>query len=247
MLNQIFKDYDYKYIGETECLSWTKIPYTLEMFPKSKTLLIIRDLRDVVVSFKKMTHAPNNDYLIALFNVISAMDHCIEYENAYPDRFYVIRYESLKANPEREVRKICKFLEVGFENSMLDHNNWLEYDGSKWINTGNSSFHNEVDANSPVGRWRQRILPEDLFLCEWIGRKQLINFGFDIEGKSIDQHTFNQAIEKITSSTLLQECFKNWCDTGSGVERYPMDPTDPKTWDLNAVKNPNIFNLTKRN
>ena len=125
LLNQIFKDYDYKYIGETECLSWTKIPYTLEMFPKSKTLLIIRDLRDVVVSFKKMTHAPNNDYLIALFNAISAMDHCIEYENAYPDRFYGIRFESLKANPEREVQKICKFLEVSFEPSMLDKNNCL--------------------------------------------------------------------------------------------------------------------------
>jgi len=34
---------------------------------------------------------------------------------------------------------------------------------------------------------------------------------------------------------LLREAFKNWEKTGKGVEKYPLDPTDPKTWDKNAM------------
>jgi len=73
------------------------------MFPNNKALLIIRDLRDVVVSFKKRTIAPANDYLIVFFNVIDAIDHFIKYQNNFPDRFHRIRFEKLK-----KILKMCR-------------------------------------------------------------------------------------------------------------------------------------------
>ena len=54
-------------IGEAESVIWTKIPDFLEMFPHGKAMLLIRDLRDILVSFKKITIAPGNDYLISIF------------------------------------------------------------------------------------------------------------------------------------------------------------------------------------
>ena len=90
-----------------ESISWTKVSVFLNLFPEAKGLLMIRDLRDVVVSFKKKTIAPGYDYLIALFNVIDAMDHCLEYQKSFPDRFCGVRFESLKENPEKEIKKIC--------------------------------------------------------------------------------------------------------------------------------------------
>ena len=62
------------------------------------------------LSFKKMTFAPKYDYLIALFNVINAMDYALELQRTYPDRFYCVRYENLKLNPESELKKVCSFL-----------------------------------------------------------------------------------------------------------------------------------------
>ena len=131
LLQNIFKGTKKTIIGEVECLSWSRIPTFLDMFPNSKALLIIRDLRDVVVSFKKLTIAPANDYLIALFNVIDAMDHFIEYQNNFPDRFYGIRFEELKKDPQNVMKKVCKFLEIDYEPAIINENNWVDHHGKQ--------------------------------------------------------------------------------------------------------------------
>jgi len=218
-----------------ESISWTKIPTFLNMFPNGKALLIIRDLRDVVMSFKKKTIAPGNDYLIALFNVIDAMDHYVACKKIFPNRFHGVRFEALKANPEKEVLKICQFLGVDFEPEMMREDNWVDYHGKTWINTKVSSFHKDGDSQNPVGRWRKLITPEELFLCEWIGKNQMQAFGIKAEGDGVTQGEFDRAMDMINSSTLLREAFKHWCETGKGMERYPLDPTDPKTWEMKPI------------
>src|SRR3989338_7695390 len=67
ILLHLFKNRSNDIIIDKETLAWTKIPIFLKWFPNSKALLIIRDLRDVVMSFKKLTLASGYDYLIALF------------------------------------------------------------------------------------------------------------------------------------------------------------------------------------
>ena len=80
VMRNLYKDYDTPMIGEMEGSVWRNIPDYFKMFPNGKALMLIRDLRDVVTSFKKITIASGNDYLVALFNVIDAMDHWIKYE-----------------------------------------------------------------------------------------------------------------------------------------------------------------------
>jgi len=235
LLQHLWDGRNYGYIGEMESISWTKIPIFLNMFPNSKALLIIRDLRDVVVSFKKKTIAPGNDYLIALFNVIDAMDHFLECQKLFPDRFHGVRFEALKADPEGVIQEVCQFLGVDFEPEMMSDDNWIDFHGKKWINTKVSSFHKDGDSQNPVGRWRRLITPEELFLCEWIGKKQMQAFGLKAEGGGVTQGEFDSALDMVTSSTLLREAFKHWCETGQGVERYPLDPTNPNTWDKNPI------------
>lgn len=235
LLQHLWEGHNNSFIGEMESISWTKIPTFLNMFPNGKALLIIRDLRDVLVSFKKKTIAPGNDYLIALFNVVDAMDHFLACQESFPDRFYGVRYEALKKNPEEEVRKVCHFLGVDFEPEIMSEDNWIDYHGKKWANTKVSSFHKDGDSLNPVGRWRKLITPEELFLCEWIGGKQMQAFGLKAEGGGVTQEEFDRAMEMITSSKLLREAFKHWCETEKGVERYPLDPTNPKTWEKNPI------------
>ena len=42
-----------KIIGECEGLIWSKIPFSMENIPNSKSMMILRGPRDVLVSFKK--------------------------------------------------------------------------------------------------------------------------------------------------------------------------------------------------
>jgi len=233
LLQHLFRNQNKRFIGEMESISWSRIPLFLNMFPNSKALLIVRDLRDVVVSFKKKTIAPDNDYLVAIFNVIDAMDHFIECKNNFPDRFHGIRFEELKKDPEKVMKRSCEFLGLDYEPEMINEDNWTDYHGEKWKNRKVSSFYNEGDHHSPVERWRRLITPEELFLCEWIGRRQMLALNMRIEGQPVSQKIFNNAIKMITSSNLLKESFKKWCETGKGIQRYPLDPTDPSTWDKN--------------
>lgn len=245
LLQHIFRDDDSMIIGEMENLAWTKIPIFLNMYPDAKALMIIRDLRDQLVSFKKMTFAPGDDYLISLFNTIDAMDHWLTFERQYPDRFYGIRFEMLKANPEVEAKRLCLFLGVDFEPGMLLPENWTEMTDGKWKTWANhqvSSFKDDGRHKNPVGRWRDMIRPEDLFLCEWIGARQMKAFGITPEGGgSVPQEVFDKAIGKLMSSGLLRDAFCRWCCTGRGVEKYPLDPFDPKTWSTFHSSHPEVF------
>ena len=244
VLRNLYVDEDTPIIGEMEGSVWRNIPDFLTLFPNGKVLLLIRDLRDVVVSFKKITFAPGNDYLVSLFNVIDAMDHWLKYEKLYPEQFYGIRYEKIKLDPEPEVKRICQFLGINFEPEMLDEDKWEDLTNggwTKWENRAVSGFHKEGDSKNPVGRWRKLISEEDLFLCEWLGRKQMKDFNIEREGGSFNRSVIKKAMNKIMSSDLLMDCFINWVETGGGVTRFPIDPLKPENWNQNIISNPEVF------
>jgi hypothetical protein len=88
-----------------------------------------------------------------------------------------------------------------------------------------------------MGRWRKIITEEDLFLCEWLGRGQMKKFSIKPEGKEVSQEIFDNAINKLNSSPLLRDAFRNWAITGSGMQKYPIDPTIPKNWDRSEILN----------
>ena len=233
ILEEYFKNHNKTIIGEMENLAWTKIPFFLDNVPDSKAMIILRDPRDVVTSFKKFTFAPGDDYLISVFNLVDQMNHIIRLQSRYPSRFYCVRYEKLKRETEKEVRRITNFLNVKFEPSMLEDENWLESTGKKWKNEKCSSFYDKSKPddkelmNNPVERWKKIITDEDLFITEWILSKQLDTFNFKKSNRKFSQEIFNKSINKLTSSQLLRDAFKKWCETSEGVEKYPVDPLDP--------------------
>jgi len=244
VFGQLLDGEDTPIIGEMENTSWTRIPAFLEMFPNGKALLIIRDLRDVLVSFKKLTFAPGSDYLIALFDAIHAMDHFVRYQKEYPDRFCGIRFEELKADPEKTARDWCDFLDLEFEEGMLNEDNWVEFHGNgwrPWENRKTSIFDKVAKHQNPVGRWRDLIEPDDLFLCEWLGKKQMEALGIEREGPEVSREVFDLALEKLMSSELLRDAFRTWSITGSGVQKYPLDPLKSDNWDRNYIANKDLL------
>lgn len=229
-------------VGDKEVLAWTRIPHFLRMCPNGKAIVILRDPRDVVTSFKRLTIAPEPDYLIALFNVVDAVNHALRFRAQDPARVTIVSFERLKGDREQEVRKLCAFLELDFDPAMLDEAAYTDHLGKPWNVDDALTFKAEdPDRWTPVGRWRRRLEPEDLYLCEWIAGRQLASLGLAGEGRVHPQEVFDRAIQKITASPLLREAFKRWCDLGEGMERFPLNPLDPSTWDRGQVKHPQAF------
>jgi hypothetical protein len=230
-----------KIVGEYEGVVWGKIPCLLDNVKNSKAIIIVRDPRDVLVSFKKNTIAPKNDYLITVFNYLDLMESWVKYEKLYPDRVLGIRFERLKSDPELVARKICNFLDIEFESGMLNNDQWKVLKNNNWEvweNHNTSSFRDNDNLKSnPVGRWRGLIDPVDHFICEWILRDVMAIFNMELEFSKPTDKILEIALERLMSSKLLKEAFLNYTHKRIGSEKYPMDPCNSLNWDKRILNN----------
>jgi hypothetical protein len=243
VMNHIVKDNSSacKVVGECEGLTWTKIPFFLSNIQNSKAMLVLRDPRDVLVSFKKNTIASGNDYLVSVFNNLSLMQSWLAYEIQFKERFLGVRFEELKDDTEGVARSISDFLGIKLHPSMLDDGNWTKLGKDGWVeweNHGSSSFANDKKLQkNPVGRWRTLIDPVDHFICEWVCGDLMKKFNIDLEFSDFSRDIFEDAIKKLMSSELLKNCFYQFICFNNGSEKYPLDPFNPKNWDKRYVDN----------
>ena len=223
-----------KIIGECEGLIWSKIPFFMENIPNAKSMIILRDPRDVLVSFKKNTIAPGHNYLVSVFNNLSLMQNWLNYEKEYKECFLGIRFEELKSDTELVVKRISNFLNLEYEPSMLDESTWTKLGKDGWVeweNKGTSSFAKEEKLkNNPVGRWKEIIDPVDHFICEWIAGDMMKKFNIDLEFEDFSKDIFEEAMQRMMSSDLLRECFYKFICYKNGSEEYPINPYSQKNW-----------------
>jgi hypothetical protein len=150
-----------------------------QIFPEAKFVHIIRDGRDVALSMldkwgDKEVHI---DVYFAARNWVrrirQARDSAGRLGSEY---FYELQYESLVAEPEQALRKICNFLEEPFVDEMVAHHQQAR----QQIESG--SFHDAVrrPANkNRIGRWREEMSAADLRLFEQAAGTMLTELGYE--------------------------------------------------------------------
>ena len=91
-----------------------------DLLPNSKLIHIIRDPRDVVASFINQSWCPNElGYCIKMYKSIMTKWFQV---SSYLDKgkIKLVKLEKLVADKENEVKKICDFSELNFENNLLN-------------------------------------------------------------------------------------------------------------------------------
>ena len=129
---QIFKNQKHNYIGDKEGNAWRHIPDYFKMFPNGKVILIVRDPRDIICSFKKYTIAKKNDYLISLFNFVDLANYYSNFPRKTKKNIYVVKFSDIKQKPELTIKKICIFLKINYKKEMLDEEYFMDVRGKKW-------------------------------------------------------------------------------------------------------------------
>ena len=108
------------------CLRWgDKTPlntFYLEriykVFPKAQFIHLIRDGCDVISSYVE-AHLYNNIEAAAK-RWCASIDLASNFVKKYPKSCLEIKYENLVTNPKLTVQKICNFLEIEYEDTMLN-------------------------------------------------------------------------------------------------------------------------------
>ena len=151
-------------------------------FPDAKVIGCIRDPRDFLCSYKyywrkafdpsriKPLYHPLITSLLWRGSTNILLKHA--YNNC-KDRVIVLQYEKLVQNPEKEVKRICKYLNISYYDELLN------------INKNNSSFDDPKRSNgifkSAIGRWRTCITKEEASISQVIAKKNMELFNYKIE------------------------------------------------------------------
>lgn len=169
---------------------------------QAKFIHIVRDGRDVCLSWMKLSMGPKNLAIAAH----AWCDHIAgkrQWGTLHPDRYCEIRYEDLLENPERESRRICEFIGIEFKSEMLQFHR-----GEMAQAIANSSTHallsKPIDAGNKE-KWRTQMSEEDVAFFEWLAGEELVKAGYPAIASSI---TYVQRFSFICRDTLAR--IKSW-------------------------------------
>jgi hypothetical protein len=156
------------------------------LFPKSKFIHIVRDPRAVVASY---THAKFYQYTDgtnpyrAIQKWTRVMDKHFEAEQKLgPSRYTLLRYEDLAAQPTAELQRLCSFLDVPFEEQMLDFQNRAEA-GHIQDQTNLEGIRREVHTES-VEKWRKNLPSEAIAVVDAMCWDQMKKLGYKPDSDS---------------------------------------------------------------
>lgn len=222
--------------GEKTQLVWTKIAPFLDMFPEGKAILIVRDPRSVLLSFKNYTYTPPPAYLGAAFNCLDAMATGQKLQRTYgPDRFRIVRYEDIIDEPECSLIDLFAFLRLDVRHNLLSMDDWVDAKGHPWKH--NSTIAAQLapgtafPAKENATRWQRELDPREISFCETIVGQELSDYGYAPFGSpaSTDE-LFALVHDHARNDEALVHHLRRWCETGQGIEAFPTDPIDRDNW-----------------
>ncbi|KAA3606091.1 MAG: sulfotransferase [Planctomycetota bacterium] len=156
---------------------WASIPRHL---PEAKILWIVRDPRDVFLSWRKMD--PNkSDPLAFAFDWKFKQRGWVQAmrRKAWPESWFLLRYEELVTEPQATVEKICQFLEIPYEAEML---NFFE-SSSKFIGTHHSEKIFQPVSRGSVEKWRKELEIGSRAIIERVNRREFQIAGYQAAGR----------------------------------------------------------------
>lgn len=217
--------------AEKNQLLWREIPSFLDMMPNGKAILIIRDPRAVLASFKKFTYAEPPAYLGAIFNCLDTMNYARRYSEELPkDRFMVLKYEDYVSAPQASSERVWDFLSLEGTQDVTDQSQWVDAYGKPWH--ANSKEHSKenpkpFDVAAALARWQSELGPREIGLTEIVCREQMNRFGYMPTNEVTN---LEDCLELFDEDPAMMEHLEHWQRTGEGIQQFPTDPLKPENW-----------------
>ena len=168
-----------RWIGEKTPDHLRHLQTILALFPDARVLSIVRDGRAVALSLSKVPWAPS-DVAVCFGIWLESARRQVELHRRPPAALLPVRYEALVREPEVEVRRVARHLELGYDPRLLtpdaeprgvpDHErDWK------------GSAHSAIDS-ARVDAWKREIDAELLGRLERWGGEELAELGYEPTG-----------------------------------------------------------------
>ena len=166
-----------KYVGFKTVFAEEFIQTIFRTFNDSKCICIIRDPRAIYASQVKF--AEKNKFCYPILYVVRHWRKSIYFikKNSKNKNLILIKYEDLIKNPEKNVIKLCNFLNIKFSRSMINPKSFKDGKGKRWFQ--NSSFKKSQKINNKsVNIWKYKLSKNQIQFIEDTCQKEMSLFGY---------------------------------------------------------------------
>ena len=251
----------FKYIYDTETLNNGKTrwfckgrklyeyAYDLkEFFPDSIFIHMVRDPRDVCLSFmlKKSRHSLHS----ASLSWKNEQERSIKlYNNSkFKNNIYFMKYENLLENPSKEIKKLCDFIGESFEDQML---NFHKSSTSKMFSKKSQVWMNlsKPILSKNYNKYKSGLKPKQIQIIESMNHRIMRYFDYECEfpnekykNEGLSYH-FNVFKEDFLS-LINYKIGKG--DSKEEQKRGEMNVIDNRTKSRFLLENENLRSIQKR-
>lgn len=155
------------------------LKYVHRVYPHSKYIFLIKDGRDVVHSFNKGGERAFQE-LSKIENAAQHWQSCIDKwkwlkRKVLPHQLLEIKYEDLVTRPEFKIQEILHFLDMQYEEGMLDFHSIVK--DRKLFDPVHQSLTSPINTNS-IGAWKECLTETQLIKVVPIMEKGLKEYGY---------------------------------------------------------------------
>lgn len=217
-------------------LEWRYIPTFLEEMGRdaSRALVIVRDPRAILASFKRYTIAPEPAYLGAAFNALDCMQQARRLERRFA-RARWVRYEDIVENPYSFVGAVFQFLGLCplTARELTDQSAWPAVPGVEWGTRSSFQDAGALDLAKAVSGWREHLSDDERWFVETVTQPELWRFGYGRAIQPTNPMPLKRMRKMCEGDDRVLEAFEHWAENGLGSCFFPLDPTDETTWQEN--------------
>lgn len=158
--------------------------HIFEAYPGARMLHMMRDPRDRYASSLTRWSVRRGGIGAGTAEWLSSAHLATRNQRRFPDRYRIVRYETLATRPDATLREICRFIDEEFAPEMLS------MDGAPTFRAkGSNSSYGQRDpgviSTESIGRFRQVLSPRQIAFTQMIAREEMEAFGYPLEDLSL--------------------------------------------------------------
>jgi hypothetical protein len=152
------------------------IPFISDLWPDSKFIHLIRDGRNVALSYGQVPFGPKNVAQAARLWAERVAKGCADGRALPPGRYIELRYEDLVEDAAGEAKDLAKFLELDFDPGMLDY---TERARGAVLKRATQFNPHVTEPPTQTRSWTTEMQPEHVAIFEAVAGEVLDDLGYE--------------------------------------------------------------------
>lgn len=175
-------------------------------FPNMKFIQILRDPRAVASSKNSREAKYPWSFLARQWRKLAAYAWNYQNDKSLREKVLLVYYENLIRKPERSAKKICSFLNLEYDEKMVDPNSYVNGEGNSWKqNTSYGQGETKFNEKS-IDKWKNVLNNDETKLIELLCQFEMKLHGYE----------YNECYEEIPNEFIFgaplieQENLADW-------------------------------------